>query len=57
MPKLLTCCHEESAVAMAHGFAKIEGHPACRSTDLQAARRLGRLAHRGPVAGDAALGP
>jgi thiamine pyrophosphate-dependent acetolactate synthase large subunit-like protein len=26
-PELLTCCHEESAVAMAHGFAKIEGKP------------------------------
>ena len=23
----LTCCHEESAVAMAHGYAKIEGKP------------------------------
>ena len=27
MPELLTCCHEESSVAMAHGFAKIEGRP------------------------------
>jgi acetolactate synthase-1/2/3 large subunit len=27
MPELLTCCHEESSVAMAHGFAKIEGKP------------------------------
>jgi len=26
-PELLTCCHEESAVSMAHGFAKIEGRP------------------------------
>jgi acetolactate synthase I/II/III large subunit len=26
-PELLTCCHEESSVAMAHGFAKIEGQP------------------------------
>jgi thiamine pyrophosphate-dependent acetolactate synthase large subunit-like protein len=26
-PELLTCCHEESAVAMGHGFAKIEGKP------------------------------
>ena len=26
-PELLTCCHEESSVAMAHGFAKIEGRP------------------------------
>ncbi len=26
-PELLTCCHEESAVAMAHGFAKIDGRP------------------------------
>ena len=27
MPELLTCCHEESSVAMAHGYAKIEGKP------------------------------
>jgi thiamine pyrophosphate-dependent acetolactate synthase large subunit-like protein len=27
MPELLTACHEESAVAMAHGFAKIAGKP------------------------------
>ena len=26
-PELLTCCHEESAIAMAHGYAKIEGKP------------------------------
>jgi thiamine pyrophosphate-dependent acetolactate synthase large subunit-like protein len=26
-PELLTCCHEESAVAMAHGYARIEGKP------------------------------
>lgn len=26
-PEFLTCCHEESAVAMAHGWAKIEGKP------------------------------
>jgi acetolactate synthase-1/2/3 large subunit len=26
-PELLTCCHEESSVAMAQGFAKIEGKP------------------------------
>jgi thiamine pyrophosphate-dependent acetolactate synthase large subunit-like protein len=26
-PEFLTCCHEESAVAMAHGYAKIEGKP------------------------------
>ncbi len=26
-PELLTCCHEESAVAMAHGYYKIEGKP------------------------------
>jgi len=24
-PELITCCHEESSVAMAHGFAKIDG--------------------------------
>jgi acetolactate synthase-1/2/3 large subunit len=27
MPEFLTCTHEESAVAMAHGYAKIEGKP------------------------------
>lgn len=26
-PELLTCLHEESAVGMAHGYAKIEGKP------------------------------
>jgi thiamine pyrophosphate-dependent acetolactate synthase large subunit-like protein len=26
-PELLTCTHEENAVAMAHGYAKIEGKP------------------------------
>jgi acetolactate synthase-1/2/3 large subunit len=26
-PELITCCHEESAVAIAHGYAKIEGKP------------------------------
>src|SRR5258706_253899 len=27
MPELLTCCHEESSVAMADGYAKVEGKP------------------------------
>lgn len=26
-PELLTCCHEESSVAIGHGYAKIEGKP------------------------------
>src|SRR5438128_1479223 len=26
-PELLTCCHEESAVAMGHGYFKAEGKP------------------------------
>jgi thiamine pyrophosphate-dependent acetolactate synthase large subunit-like protein len=26
-PEFLTCCHEESSIAMAHGYAKIEGKP------------------------------
>ena len=26
-PELLTCCHEESSVAMAHGYAKMTGKP------------------------------
>lgn len=27
MPEVITCLHEESAVGMAHGYAKIEGKP------------------------------
>jgi acetolactate synthase I/II/III large subunit len=26
-PEFITCCHEESAVGMGHGYAKIEGKP------------------------------
>jgi acetolactate synthase I/II/III large subunit len=26
-PEFITCCHEESSIAMAHGYAKIEGKP------------------------------
>jgi acetolactate synthase-1/2/3 large subunit len=26
-PEFITCCHEESAVAMGHGYAKVEGRP------------------------------
>jgi len=26
-PELLTCCHEESSVSMAHGYAKVAGTP------------------------------
>ena len=26
-PELITCCHEEASVAMAHGYSKIEGKP------------------------------
>ena len=26
-PELLTCCHEESSVAMGHGYFKVEGKP------------------------------
>ena len=28
-PEFITCCHEESAIGMAHGYAKIEGKPLC----------------------------
>jgi acetolactate synthase I/II/III large subunit len=28
-PEFITCLHEEQSVAMAHGFAKIEGKPLC----------------------------
>jgi thiamine pyrophosphate-dependent acetolactate synthase large subunit-like protein len=28
-PEFITCCHEESSVAMAHGYAKMEGKPVC----------------------------
>ena len=27
MPEFLTCCHEESSVAMAHAYFKVEGKP------------------------------
>ena len=26
-PEFITCCHEESAVALGHGYAKVEGKP------------------------------
>lgn len=26
-PEFITCCHEESSVAMGHGYAKVEGKP------------------------------
>ena len=26
-PEFITCCHEEAATAMAHGYAKVEGKP------------------------------
>jgi acetolactate synthase I/II/III large subunit len=26
-PELITCCHEESSVAMGHGYSKVEGKP------------------------------
>src|SRR5437762_2911489 len=26
-PEFITCCHEESSIAMAHGYSKIEGKP------------------------------
>jgi acetolactate synthase-1/2/3 large subunit len=28
-PEFITCCHEESAAALAHGYSKIEGKPMC----------------------------
>src|ERR1017187_5065331 len=28
-PEFITCCHEESSVAMGQGYAKIEGKPLC----------------------------
>lgn len=28
-PEFITCCHEESSVAISHGYAKIEGKPLC----------------------------
>src|SRR5579871_468825 len=27
-PEFITCCHEESSIGMAHGYAKMEGKPA-----------------------------
>ena len=58
-PEFITCCHEESAVAMAHGYSKIEGKPAlvfrarnswiaaCHHGDLQRVlRSRARIYHR-----------
>jgi acetolactate synthase-1/2/3 large subunit len=28
-PEFISCCHEESSVAMGHGYAKVEGKPLC----------------------------
>jgi thiamine pyrophosphate-dependent acetolactate synthase large subunit-like protein len=28
-PEFITCCHEESSVAMGHGYSKVEGKPIC----------------------------
>jgi acetolactate synthase-1/2/3 large subunit len=28
-PEFITCCHEESAAGLAHGYSKIEGKPMC----------------------------
>jgi acetolactate synthase I/II/III large subunit len=28
-PEFISCCHEESSVAMCHGYAKVEGKPVC----------------------------
>jgi len=28
-PEFILCCHEESSVAMCHGYSKIEGKPVC----------------------------
>jgi len=28
-PEFITCCHEESSIAMAHGYSKVEGKPLC----------------------------
>jgi acetolactate synthase-1/2/3 large subunit len=28
-PEFISCCHEEASVAIAHGYAKIEGKPLC----------------------------
>jgi len=36
-PEFITCCHEESSVAMAHGYFKAEGKPMavlCHGTEI-----------------------
>ncbi len=45
-PEFITCCHEESSIAMAHGYAKIEGKPLAGARARhrwRAARGHGRL--------------
>ncbi len=52
-PEFITCCHEESSVAMAHGYAKIEGKPLCifaHGTVGLAARRDGASTTRTAIA-------
>src|SRR6266516_5343961 len=52
-PELLTCCHEESSVAMADGYAKVEGKPmavmAHRTVGLQHAAMAIYNAYAGRV--------
>ena len=56
-PEFITCCHEESSVAMAHGYAKIEGKPACvfahGTVGLQHLRKFNQELHAGRSASDA----
>ena len=51
-PELLTCLHEEAAVAMAHGYAKAAGKPmlvACMAPSACSTRRW-RCSRPGPIA-------
>ena len=54
-PEFITCCHEESSVALAHGYAMVEGKPilvmAHSTVGLQHASMGIYNAYAGPFAG------
>ena len=56
-PEMITCCHEESAVAMAHGYFKIEGKPLAVFGDGEQTRAFTYIQDVAPVMADAPFNP
>ena len=60
LPEFLTCCHEESSVAMAHGYYKAEGKPTQsdgqRATAAGNRRRSRRTSADGPTRSERLVG-